>query len=56
MLALYRSGRQTEALRWFERTRLQLAEDLGVLPGPDLQAIRTQIVQGDLAYREESAS
>jgi DNA-binding SARP family transcriptional activator len=56
MLALYRSGRQSEALQWFERTRRQLAEDLGVCPGSALQVARTQILQGDLRYRGEIAT
>ncbi|MDH3704429.1 MAG: protein kinase [Acidimicrobiia bacterium] len=45
MLALYRSGRQTEALRAFDRTRSVLVEELGVEPGPDLRALHEQILQ-----------
>ncbi|MGH2684154.1 MAG: AfsR/SARP family transcriptional regulator, partial [Actinomycetota bacterium] len=39
MLALYRSGRQVEALRAFERHRRQLAEEVGVEPAPALREL-----------------
>jgi len=47
MLALYRCGRQAEALRWFEQTRLHLADELGAGPGSDLQALHQQILRAD---------
>ncbi|HUA06524.1 MAG TPA: BTAD domain-containing putative transcriptional regulator [Solirubrobacteraceae bacterium] len=44
MTALYRSGRQTEALDVYQRTRTQLAEELGLEPGPTLRALQAQIL------------
>ncbi len=45
MLALYRSGRQTEALRAYQRTRSELVDELGINPGPSLQALHQQILE-----------
>jgi DNA-binding SARP family transcriptional activator len=47
MVALYRCGRQAEALRWFEQTRRHLADELGTDPGPDLRALHEQILRAD---------
>ena len=47
MLALYRSGRQAEALHWFERTRQHLASEIGVDPGTSLRALHQQILRAD---------
>jgi DNA-binding SARP family transcriptional activator/tetratricopeptide (TPR) repeat protein len=47
MLALYRSGRQAEALRRFEQTRAHLAGELGVDPAPELRALHQQILRAD---------
>jgi DNA-binding SARP family transcriptional activator len=47
MLALYRCGRQAEALRWFERIRRYLADEFGVDPGSGLQALHKQILIAD---------
>ena len=49
MLALYRSGRQTEALRAFERTRSYLADEIGIAPSPDLSRLEQQILEQDTA-------
>ncbi|GID29345.1 BTAD domain-containing putative transcriptional regulator [Paractinoplanes brasiliensis] len=43
-LALYRSGRQGDALALLRRTRDHLADELGVDPGPALRALETDIL------------
>ena len=47
MLALYRCGRQAEALHWFELTRRHLAGELGADPGLELRALHERILRGD---------
>lgn len=47
MLALYRSGRQAEALAAFGDARTHLVEALGVEPGPRLQQIEEMILGHD---------
>ena len=49
MLALYRSGRQAEALRAFQRTRAALGEELGLEPSPMLRRLEEQILVQDPA-------
>ncbi|MFH8766340.1 BTAD domain-containing putative transcriptional regulator [Streptomyces althioticus] len=45
--ALYRSGRQTEALVEFETVRERLKEDLGIDPGAALQRLHLAILRGE---------
>lgn len=47
MLALYRSGRQAEALRVYQRSRAALVENLGIEPGRDLQRLLRLILAQD---------
>jgi DNA-binding SARP family transcriptional activator len=46
-LALYRSSRQSEALRALASAREVLAEELGLDPGPELQALERRILDQD---------
>jgi DNA-binding SARP family transcriptional activator len=45
MLALYRGGRQVEALQVYAVTRRRLREGLGIEPGPDLQNLHRAILE-----------
>jgi DNA-binding SARP family transcriptional activator/tetratricopeptide (TPR) repeat protein len=49
MLALYRSGRQADALQHYEQTRRRLAGELGTDPGPALRRLHQQILTADPA-------
>ena len=49
MLALYRSGRQAEALEAYRRARDTLVEELGIEPGKELQGLHEQILRQDPA-------
>jgi len=47
ILALYRSGRQADALRTFDATREHLVDELGVEPGPELQRLQRAVLDQD---------
>jgi DNA-binding SARP family transcriptional activator len=47
MLALYRSGRQADALEAYRRARATLVEELGIEPSSELQALEQAILRHD---------
>jgi predicted ATPase/DNA-binding SARP family transcriptional activator len=47
MLALYRSGRQADALETFQEARRVLAEQLGLEPVPELRRLQEAILEHD---------
>jgi predicted ATPase/DNA-binding SARP family transcriptional activator len=49
MLALYRSGRQADALEAFQEARRVLADQLGLEPGPELRELQDAILTHDPA-------
>ena len=45
MLALYRSGRQAEALDAYQGARTRFVEELGIEPGPELKQLQAEILR-----------
>jgi DNA-binding SARP family transcriptional activator/ABC-type branched-subunit amino acid transport system substrate-binding protein len=56
MLALYRTGRQTEALDVFADTSRTLDADLGLAPGPELQRLQQSVLNHDPALELPSVA
>ncbi|MBO3748417.1 tetratricopeptide repeat protein [Streptosporangiaceae bacterium NEAU-GS5] len=56
MMALYRSGRQSDALAVYERIRQVLAAELGVDPAPSLQRLHISILNHEPALGSDDAS
>ena len=54
--ALAGAGRQAEALAAYETTRAMLADQLGVDPSAELQAVHLAVLRGDLAPRPAAAA
>jgi DNA-binding SARP family transcriptional activator len=54
MLALYRSGRQGDAITAYHETRRVLAEELGIDPGVELKKLYEQILHQDPALLHTS--
>jgi DNA-binding SARP family transcriptional activator len=55
MLALYRSGRQAEALETYRQTRQTLVEELGIEPSPALRELEAAILRQDSSLRPPAA-
>ena len=56
MLALYRSGRQADALAAYQAARATLVESLGLEPGPALQALERAILRQDASLVAAAAA
>jgi DNA-binding SARP family transcriptional activator len=56
MLALYRSGRQAEALDAFQDARTRFVEELGIEPGPELRRLQAEILRHDAGIAAPGAA
>jgi serine/threonine protein kinase/WD40 repeat protein len=56
MTALYRAGRQVEALRSYERLRRHLADEMGLDPSSELRELENRILSDDDELRASATS
>jgi len=55
MLALYRCGRQVDALEAFQAARRMLVAEIGVEPGPELRRLEEAILRHDVSLEPQAA-
>jgi DNA-binding SARP family transcriptional activator len=55
MLALYRSGRQAEALEVYQDARARFVGELGIEPGPELRQLQAEILRHDAVLASPSS-
>ena len=56
MIALYRSGRQADALKAYSRARGVLVGDLGIDPSPELRGLEERILNQDSSLNGQGAT
>ena len=56
MLALYRAGRQAEALEVYQDARARFIDELGIEPGPELKQLQSEILRHEAGLAVSDAS
>jgi DNA-binding SARP family transcriptional activator len=56
MLALYRAGRQAEALEVYQDARARFIDELGIEPGPELRRLQSEILRHEAGLSAASAT
>ena len=56
MVALYRAGRQAEALDVYQAARTRFVDELGIEPGPELRQLQAEILRHEAGLTTTSAA
>src|SRR5262249_38588392 len=56
MLALYRAGRQAEALEVYQDARTRVVNELGIEPGPELKRLQAEILRHEAGIAAPGAA